>query len=79
MLLQVDPAGTTGNSTGNGGPTGRKMYLFPAWPKGLDVSFKLHAPLQTVLEGELVGGKLKSLVVTPASRRKDVVVVNGSE
>jgi hypothetical protein len=59
MLLQTD---------------GRKIFLLPAWPKDWDVEFKLHAPQQTVLEGVYRGGLLKSLKVTPASRRADVVV-----
>ena len=52
---------------------GRKVYLLPAWPKGWDVDFRLHAPLQTVIEGEYRNGKLQSLRVTPESRRADVV------
>jgi len=52
---------------------GRKVFLLPAWPKGWDVDFKLHAPLQTVIEGEYRNGKLQSLKVTPESRRSDVI------
>ncbi len=52
---------------------GDKLHLFPAWPKEWDVNFRLHAPGQTVVEGELKGGRLKSLKVTPESRAKDVV------
>jgi alpha-L-fucosidase 2 len=52
---------------------GRKIFLLPAWPKGWDVNFKLHAPLQTVIEGEYRSGKLQSLKVTPESRRVDVI------
>ena len=50
-----------------------KLNLFPAWPAEWDVDFKLHAPGQTVVEGVLRGGKLKSLKVTPESRAKDIV------
>jgi hypothetical protein len=57
MLLQTD---------------GPKMFLMPAWPKGWDVEFKLHAPQQTVLEGAFRDGKMASLRVTPESRRRDV-------
>jgi hypothetical protein len=32
------------------------IYLFPAWPKEWDVNFKLHAPYQTIIEGELKNG-----------------------
>jgi len=52
---------------------GRKIFLLPAWPKGWDVSFKLHAPWQTVIEGEYRGGKFESLKVTPESRRVDII------
>ena len=37
--------------------------------------FKLHAERNTTIEGELKGGKLVSLLVTPTERRKDVVVL----
>ncbi|MCF3109197.1 DUF5703 domain-containing protein [Niabella sp. CC-SYL272] len=50
-----------------------KIYLFPAWPKEWDVSFKLHAPRQTTVEGILKNGKLTALKVIPQSREKDVV------
>ena len=54
----------------------QSIVLFPAWPCAeWDVQFKLHAPGQTVIEGELKDGKLASLSVTPASRRADVVMV----
>jgi Domain of unknown function (DUF5703) len=52
---------------------GRKILLFPAWPKDWDVDFKLHAPYQTTVEGTLRGGKLVRLKVTPKRRTKDVV------
>lgn len=56
-------------------PVGQKLLLLPAWPDGWDASFKLHAPQNTVVEGEVHGGKLISLTVTPATRRKDVFLV----
>lgn len=52
---------------------GRKIYLLPAWPREWDCKFKLHAPLQTVLEGEVKDGQLLTVTVTPESRRADVV------
>jgi hypothetical protein len=52
---------------------GDKILLFPAWPKEWDVDFKLHAPQNTTVEASWVGGTLARLVVTPASRAKDVV------
>lgn len=58
MLLQVD---------------GKKLYLFPAWLKKWDVNFKLHAPYNTTVEGELRAGKVVSLRVTPKSRTADLV------
>jgi hypothetical protein len=58
MLLQTD---------------GKILYLFPAWPKEWDVRFKLHAPYNTVVEGELRSGKVISITVSPDSRKKDIV------
>jgi len=52
---------------------GQKIYVLPAWPKSWNVSFKLHAPYNTTVEGELRNGKLQSLKVTPQSRAADVV------
>jgi len=50
------------------------IHLLPAWPKDWDVDFKLHAPQQTTVEGRVVNGDVVDLKVTPASRRKDVVI-----
>ena len=52
---------------------GRKILLLPAWPKEWDVEFKLHAPLNTTVEGVYRDGELSRLKVTPRSRAKDVV------
>ncbi|MCX6877755.1 MAG: hypothetical protein NTW21_28680, partial [Verrucomicrobia bacterium] len=52
---------------------GKKILLFPAWPKEWNVSFKLHAPSNTTVEGDLRDGKVVSLKVTPQSRAADVV------
>lgn len=52
---------------------GDKIYLFPAWPPTWDVEFKLHAPRGTIIEGKLRDGKIENLIVTPESRRKDIV------
>jgi hypothetical protein len=52
-----------------------KIYLFPAWPKEWDVSFKLHAPYKTTVEGILKDGKVVNLKVTPESRRKDLQII----
>ncbi len=58
MLLQAD---------------GKKIYLFPAWPKEWDVHFKLHAPYSTTVEATLHNGKITTLKVEPASREKDII------
>ncbi|TDS10266.1 DUF5703 domain-containing protein [Sphingobacterium paludis] len=50
-----------------------KILLFPAWPSDWDVDFKLHAPQQTTVSGQLRNGKLVDLQVFPAHRSKDVV------
>ncbi|WP_208864582.1 DUF5703 domain-containing protein [Pedobacter psychrotolerans] len=60
MLMQVD---------------GKKIYLFPAWPKDWDVHFKLYAPYQTTVEGTLKDGKLIDLKVLPEARKVDVKVM----
>lgn len=54
---------------------GESILLFPSWPREWDVSFRLHAPGKTVVEGVLCKGKLRSLKVTPARREKDVMVI----
>jgi hypothetical protein len=62
MLLQTD---------------GKKILLFPAWPKDWDVDFKLHAPDKTTVEAKFRKGKIQKLVVTPSSRAADVVDLSG--
>ena len=52
---------------------GDKLLLFPAWPKDWDADFKLHAPVNTVVEGVYRNGKLEKLTVTPTARAKDIV------
>jgi hypothetical protein len=53
---------------------GDKTLLILAWPKEWDVSFKLHAPKNTTVEGVSRNGKMETLRVSPASRRKDMAV-----
>jgi len=53
---------------------GKKIYLFPAWPKDWNAEFKLHAPYQTVIRATIEKGKVTRLDVQPESRRKDVVL-----
>ena len=53
---------------------GKKIILLPAWPKEWgDTEFKLNAPYNTTVQGKVVNGKLTGLIVTPASRRADVI------
>lgn len=35
------------------------LYLFPAWPVDWNVSFRLHLPGKTLIDGSLCGGKAK--------------------
>lgn len=58
MLLQTD---------------GKKIFIFPAWPKDQDVHFKLHAPYNTTVEASVINGKLQSLIVLPEARKQDVI------
>jgi hypothetical protein len=55
---------------------GKKIILLPAWPKEWNVSFKLHAPYQTTVEGRVENGKVVDLKVTPESREKDIQFLN---
>jgi hypothetical protein len=54
---------------------GRRIILFPAWPKGWDVDFKLHAPFNTTIEGTVKDGILEVLNVTPVERMQDVKIM----
>ena len=71
MAMQTEPV--------TGSEYDGKIYLLPAWPAEWDVKFKLHAPQRTTVEVEYRDGKIVKLDVQPASRRKDVVVMHGSE
>jgi len=51
---------------------GEKILLFPAWPKEWNVTFKVFAPYQTVVEGELFNGRLMALKVSPPERARDI-------
>jgi len=53
---------------------GKKIMLLPAWPKEWgNTEFKLNAPYNTTVQGSIVGGKLTNLIVTPSSRKADVI------
>jgi Domain of unknown function (DUF5703) len=54
---------------------GKRILLFPAWTKDKDVHFKLHAPYNTTVEATLVNGAIKSLIIIPAERTKDVEIL----
>jgi len=58
MLMQVD---------------GKKIMLLPAWPKEWDTEFKLNAPFNTTVQGKVRKGKLVDLIVTPATRKTDII------
>jgi len=62
MLLQYD---------------GKHIYLLPAWPKEWDVQFKLKAPQNTTVKGEVRNGRISYLEVVPANRIKDIVFCGG--
>lgn len=49
-----------------------QILLIPAWPNKWDADFKVHAPLLTIVEGKVRGGKLVDVRVTPEARRADV-------
>jgi hypothetical protein len=52
---------------------GKKIMLLPAWPREWNADFKLNAPYNTTVQGKVVNGKLTALIVTPASRKADVI------
>lgn len=54
---------------------GDAIYLFPCWPTHVNVSFRLYAPKNTVVECSLQEGKITTLKVLPADREKDVVIL----
>jgi alpha-L-fucosidase 2 len=61
MLLQADDG---------------KIHLLPAWPESWDVDFKLHAPQNTTVRGQVKNGTLIDLHVSPESRRQDIIMHN---
>lgn len=50
-----------------------QIRLLGAWPAEWSGSFKLTAPQQTVVQGEISNSAVENLVVTPSSRLQDVV------
>ena len=59
MLMQED---------GNG-----KIHLFAAWPRHLDIRFRLHASANTTVEAELRDGQVINVSVTPQERQADII------
>ena len=55
---------------------GQRIILLPAWPNNWNAGFKLHAPLNTTVEGVVRAGKIESLTIMPPERRKDVLLAN---
>jgi hypothetical protein len=53
---------------------GKTIRLRPAWPRNWSCDFKLHAPMQTTVEGQIRNGKIENPIVTPASRKNDVII-----
>jgi len=53
---------------------GEKIYLFPAWPKQWDVKFKVHVYKKTIVEGQLIDGKVTSLSTIPSNRINDIEI-----
>jgi hypothetical protein len=53
---------------------GDAIYLLPCWDKHVDVTFRLHAPKNTVVECTYQDGKVVSLHVTPAERQRDLIL-----
>lgn len=54
-----------------------KIVLLPAFPSHWNCEFKLYAKENTIVEGEVVNGKIQTLKIIPEERKKDVYV--GSE
>jgi hypothetical protein len=54
---------------------GNDIHILPAWPMNWDVTFKLHANLQTTVECVVKDGKVVSLKITPEERAHDVITV----
>jgi hypothetical protein len=51
-----------------------KIRVLPAWPTEWDVDFKLHAPLQSTVEGDFTQGELTHVSVSPESRQEDLEI-----
>lgn len=58
---------------------GKTIFLLPAWPAGWDVRFRLYADAHTAVTCELENGRLKTLEVSPPTRRADVILPDWCE
>lgn len=56
---------------------GSKIAILPCWPEGVDVSFKLYAPQNTVVECRYEAGEVTELKVSPKERKKDIRIMTG--
>ncbi len=63
MLMQCEPL-----------ELGGAIRLLPAWPKDWDVTFRLFAPGNTVVECEYRAGVIEKLKVSPETRRKNLIL-----
>lgn len=54
---------------------GDSIYIGAGLPEDWSVKFKLHAPKQTIVEGEISKGKVSKLKVTPEYRTKDIKIM----
>ena len=52
----------------------QQVVLLPAWPKDWNVDFKLHAPMETVIEGSVCGGEVIRLGVSAPGAQPSVVI-----
>ena len=55
-------------------PEGKKLVLFKSWPPEWDGDYRRQAPDDTTVELSIRSNKLVKLLVTPASRRTDLVI-----
>lgn len=55
-------------------PEGKQIILFKAWPPEWDGDYRMQAPEDTTIELSIRSNKLVKLLVTPVSRRTDVVI-----
>lgn len=51
---------------------GRRIHLLPAWPRRIDVAFRLHAPMGTTVDCEFRDGRIARLSVDPPERAADI-------